>query len=334
MGGFKFRKRQIFLLLAAGVAAVSVNPAAGSDVLLNSIGMKMVLVPAGSFLMGSDETPEQLTKQFSGLEVKWVDGERPRHRVSISKPFFFGIHEVTRGQFSTFCERTGYQTDAEKDDKGGWGCDPRWRKQVFQKPGYSWKRCGFKQDEHHPAVNLSWNDAVAFCAWLTQREGVRYRLPTEAEWEYACRAGSETRYINGNDPEGLILVGNVRDQSVTETVPALETPSGFKRRLSLHRMTGGKLSPNPLGLFDMHGNAWEWCSDWYDADYYAKSPAVGRLAPSQERNGLARWLLVAASRHCPLGIPFVLPRGTICCDTGFRIMREHILDAKSTAEGK
>lgn len=128
---------------------------------------------------------------------------------------------------------------------------------------------------------MSWNDAVAFCEWLSRKEGRTYRLPTEAEWEYACRAGTTTAYQHGDDPEDLVLVGNVADG----TFKAFKAK--FPQRTTINARDDyiftapvGKFRPNDFGLHDMHGNVGEWCADWYDAKYYANSPSADPAGPS------------------------------------------------------
>ena len=122
--------------------------------------------------------------------------EHPQHRVRITQAFYLGTHHVTVGQFRRFVADDDYKTDAEKDGKGGFGTDDEghWAR----KPEYTWRNPGFAQTDEHPVVNVSWNDATAFCQWLSRKEGNTYRLPTEAEWEYAYRywftPGS--RYLN------------------------------------------------------------------------------------------------------------------------------------------
>ena len=126
-------------------------------------------------------------------------------------------------------------------------------------------------------VNVSWNDAVAFCKWLSKKESKTYRLPTEAEWEYACRAGTTTRYYSGDDPETLAKVGNVADATFE---------AEFHRGYSIRAGDGyvftapvGSFNPNAFGLYDMHGNARQWCADWYGAEYYAASPRDDPTGP-------------------------------------------------------
>ena len=186
----------------------------------NTIGMKLVLIPAGDFMMGSRETPEELVRAVGGKQA-WFTDEQPSHRVRITKPFYLGTHEVTRGQFRQFIDDSGHQTDAEKgDSKGIYVVESVEGKAKMRfDPEGSWRKVGFEQTDEHPVVGVSWNDATAFCKWLSRKESKTYRLPTEAEWEYACRAGSTTHYFNGDDPEDLALIGNVADAKAKAQFP-------------------------------------------------------------------------------------------------------------------
>jgi formylglycine-generating enzyme required for sulfatase activity len=185
-----------------------------------------------------------------------------------------------------------YQTEAEKDGQGGHGYAAKsngnyeWK----QDPKYSWRDPGFEQGDSHPVVNVSWNDAVAYCNWLSKKEdlpeyyrigantvsiqgGRGYRLPTEAEWEYACRAGTTTAYCHGNNDEGLAQVGNIADSTVKKKfnweAGPISASDGFATTAPV-----GNFRANGFGLYDMHGNVWEWCWDGYAADFYDKSPSV------------------------------------------------------------
>jgi formylglycine-generating enzyme len=139
----------------------------------------------------------------------------------------------------------------------------------------------------HPVVNVSWNDAVAFCQWLSRKEGKTYRLPTEAEWEYACRAGTITRYCCGDDPETLVSFGNVADAAAKKKYPdwthVIKGNDGY-----VFTSRVGSFQPNPFGLYDMHGNAWQWCADWYDPKYYANSPAGDPKGPASGQSRVLR----------------------------------------------
>src|SRR5207248_1432942 len=115
-----------------------------------------------------------------------------KHKVRITRPFYLGKDVVTRGQFRRFVEATSYKTEAETDGQGGWGWNKETKQYEGRDPKYTWQFNGFEETDEHPVVNVSWNDAKAFLAWLNEQEtvaGWTYRLPTEAEWEYACRAG-------------------------------------------------------------------------------------------------------------------------------------------------
>ncbi|MFC1596728.1 formylglycine-generating enzyme family protein [Planctomycetota bacterium] len=234
------------------------------------VPLEMVLIPAGAFVMGDN---------------RGLDDEKPVHEVTITKSFYLGRYEVTIEQFRRFVEVTGYATDAERGTgfQGAFGWNPD-RMQFKMNEKYSWRNTGFAQSDAHPAVNVSWSDAMAFCKWLGRKEGTAYRLPTEAEWEYACRAGTTTRYSHGNDSEGLAKVGNVADATFEAQYPELK---GLVKASDGYAYTSpaGSFLPNPFGLYDMHGNVWEWCADWYDPEHYAKSPTdnPGGPATGEER---------------------------------------------------
>ncbi len=233
----------------------------------NSIGMLLVPIPAGEFMMGSRLSAAELAKRF-GLPAdaaELFEDEHPRHRVTLTKPFHLGATEVTIGQFRQFVLAESYRTEAETDGKGGIGFKTATGK-IEQNPKYSWKNSGFAQTDDHPVVNVSWNDSQAFCKWLSAKEGVTYRLPTEAEWEYACRAGTTTMYQTGDDLEGLVSVGNVLDASAKAKFTEIPIPASFFLKASdgyAFTAPVGGFRANPWGVHDMHGNVFEWCQDWY-----------------------------------------------------------------------
>jgi formylglycine-generating enzyme required for sulfatase activity len=208
----------------------------------NAAGMRLVLVPPGSFLMGSpDEEIRQLLRQAtSDNDAAYVRAEAQRE-VVIPEPFYLSATEVTVGQFRRFVEdtRPRYVTLAERE--GGWGWHPRdgWRRLK----GCSWENADqLRLRDDHPVVNVTWHEAVAFCRWLTDRTGSVCRLPTEVEWEFACRAGGAGRWSFGDDEERLRRYAwTVRDSGGVPQPVATEK------------------CPNALGLFDMHGNMLEWC---------------------------------------------------------------------------
>jgi formylglycine-generating enzyme required for sulfatase activity/WD40 repeat protein len=231
---------------------------AAEFVTTTAAAIRLRRIPAGEFLMGSPDS-----------DVDASADEKPQHSVRITEPFYLGVTEVTRGQFRQFVDETGYRTEAETNGEGGNGWNEE--KKTFERaPRFNWLRPGFEQTDEHPVVNVSWNDAMAFCRWLSGKERRTYRLPTEAEWEYACRAGTETRFSFGGDENVLGLYAWFAANSASETHPV-----GLKR-------------PNSLGLYDMHGNAWEWCLDGYDADYYKRSPRVDPPGPFQPERRVIR----------------------------------------------
>ncbi len=210
--------------------------------------------------MGSKESAEETAAFFNktyGTNIFTADNfkdEHPQHRVRITRPFYLGTYHVTRGQFRQFIADTRYKTDAEKGGKpGALGLNPDTKKFGFDKK-YCWRNAGFEQTDEHPVVGVSWNDAVAFCEWLSRKEGKAYRLPTEAEWEYACRAGTTTRYSSGDDPETLAKVGNVPDATYRAKFPddknTIKASDGY-----VFTSPVGSFRPNAFGLYDMQGNA-------------------------------------------------------------------------------
>jgi len=239
----------------------------------NSLGMTLVRIEPGSFLMGSTKQQiDQLMRLFPESKREWFEGEQPQHRVDITRPYLLGIHQVTVGQFPRFVEESRHQTEAEEGGKGSYVWDAK--KGAWQlDPAKNWRNPGFSQTDDHPVVCVSHNDAVAFCQWLStkeKKEGRTYRLPWEAEWEYACRAGTNALFVISNDPEDLVKIGNVADASAKQKFPdwnCVKGNDGF-----VYTAPVGSLAPNAWGLYDMIGNVWEWCADWYDEKYYASSP--------------------------------------------------------------
>ncbi len=207
--------------------------------LTNSLGMALVRIEADSFLMGTTKDQvDQLMRLFPDSKREWFDNEQPQHPVKISRPFYLGIHEVTQGQYQAVM-----------------GDNPS----------------NFKGSDDLPVEKMSWVDAVKFCNKLSEREkrtpfyrivgteatvvgGNGYRLPTEAEWEYACRARSTTLYPFGDDADKLDAHAWYSSNADSKTHPV------------------GQKLPNAWGLHDMLGNVWEWCADGYDEKYYASSP--------------------------------------------------------------
>jgi formylglycine-generating enzyme required for sulfatase activity len=222
-------------LAVAGLLAAGDDPKQPAPTLTNSLGMKLALIPAGKFQMGSPADEEER------------DRDEAQHEVVITKPFYLGVHEVTQGQY---------------------------QKVMNNNPSFFNSTRGGSPD--HPAENVQWKHATEFCERLSalaeeKKAGRRYRLPTEAEWEYACRAGTTTSFhygkslsakqanFDGNFPYGGADKG-----------PHLRQPAKV-----------GLYQPNGFGLYDMHGNVSEWCADYYDKDYYQNSPKEDPKGPAK-----------------------------------------------------
>jgi len=249
----------------------------------------IVLVPGGTFWMGiSDDERDraiedcktELTKHAASC-TGWVLTEQPRHQVTLD-PFSLDPYEVTNRQFERFVQATGYQTTAEK--KGT--AEVRVAGQGWQETkGVTWRHPEAGPDvfasgrAEHPVVNVSWHDAEAYCRWAGKR------LPTEAEFEYATRAGTQTIYWWGNFSPGTRQVANVADESARTILPVIL--AGYDDGY-LTTAPVGSYEANPFGLFDMTGNVAEWTADWYDGLYYRKSPERNPTGPSSGDSRMIR----------------------------------------------
>jgi formylglycine-generating enzyme required for sulfatase activity len=206
-------------------------PQEDAKAITNSIGMKLARIAPGKFVMGSpaDEVHR--------------NADETQHEVAITKPFYLSVHEVTQGQYQKVM-----------------GVNPSF----FSKNGGGKQRVENKDTADYPVERVSWLDAVEFCKKLSAKEGKTYRLPTEAEWEYACRAGTKTVFHVGNDFNSNLA--NINGLSYSSY--------GKEEAGPFHRSTVkvGGYKVNDFGLYDMHGNVQEWCADWYADDYYKNSP--------------------------------------------------------------
>lgn len=199
----------------------------------NSMGMPFIPIPAGKFLMGAPENDPQ-ARAF----------EKPQHEVTITHPFMLGKFEVTQADWQSVLQEEPYSRDRSNP--------------FYTLPGMAERLT----KPNHPAT-VSWNDTQEFIAALNKKEGGNfYRLPTEAEWEYAARAGTTTNYSFGDSSRDLGRYAWYGENFETGG----HHPVGLKE-------------PNPWGLHDMHGNVWEWVQDWYDPDYYSISPPIDPQGP-------------------------------------------------------
>ncbi|MES2126268.1 MAG: SUMF1/EgtB/PvdO family nonheme iron enzyme [Pseudomonadota bacterium] len=222
-------------------------------------GPQLVLIPTGRFQMGSPEH-ERKKAMDAGSQKAWVERETPQRWVGIEESFALGRYPVTVGEWREFVQATGWETHGE----------------------VNWEDPGFKQNDLHPVVGVSWEDAQRYLAWLRQQTGQPYRLPSEAEWEYACRAGTKTAFSFG-DTISTDLANYDGNYSYNGS-----PPGDFRKGTS----RVGTFLPNPWGLYDMHGNVWEWVQDVVH-DTYEGAPISGR--PWEEGGDQGRRILRGGS---------------------------------------
>lgn len=227
---------------------------------------EMVLIPPGRFTMG-------IPKAESDRE-KAVDDDndaRPQHDVTIRAGFWLGRYPVTRGEFAAFVADTGHETTGGafgwSEAKRGWE----------HSDSFDWHTPGFAQTDRDPVVCVNHADTEVYAAWLSRQTGKRYRLPSEAEWEYAARAGTTTARFWGDERNGARAYANVADRSLAKQLKTKATRDHFLPWDDGYPFTSpvGSFRPNPFGLFDMLGNVWEWMADhWHDT--YDDAPDDGR----------------------------------------------------------
>jgi formylglycine-generating enzyme required for sulfatase activity len=255
-------------------------------VITNSIAMKLVLIPAGEFMMGSAESVEEIARSFKMKSTTLLRDEYPRHRVRLSQPYYLSVQELTRLQYE----------------------------QLF--PWHPIMGPRHSEGPSCPVVMVGWQRAVEFCNKLSalpeeKAAGRVYRLPTEAEWEHACRAGSTTRYAFGDDADNLKDYACFDDNSDRGPNPV------------------GRKPANAWGLFDMHGNVWEWCADRWAGDYYAQSPVDNPTGPASGTSRVIRggsW--TDPAEECLSSSRDRCRAATIFNDIGFRVA----LDAAAKGE--
>ncbi len=261
------------------------------------VGLELSFVPAGSFRMGSP------------LNEAGRDDDETPHWVTLAQPFWIADKEVTQLQYARFVAETGYVTDAEKT-----GSSQVWENSQWQeKAGVTWRDSGGPGDGSldRPVVHVSWNDAAAFCEWLSRRTGKTFRLPTEAEWEYAARAGTTTAAYAGEL--------TIRDSC---DVPELEEIAWYCGNSAAQTHPVGEKRPNAWGLYDMLGNAMEWVADWSGA--YEDGPATDPRGPDSGHFRLRRGgSAFFSARGCRAADRGKLDAGEHYGFLGFRVVRAH-----------
>lgn len=229
---------------ASGKSDPAKSPATLVLDLGGGVKLELVRIPAGKFTMG-------LSKAERTVDDR-PDEHLPRE-ATIPEDFYLGKFEVTRGQYRRFIEASGHKS-------GGGGSGWNVKRREFDYGRYSWDKPGFEQTDEHPAVCIPWRDAVAFCKWLAATTGREARLPTDAEWEYACRAGTTTRFSWGDKLDDAKTQANLADRTLKARFNKLLGNPAWDDGFAF---TGpvGSFKPNAFGLHDMHGNATEWCND-------------------------------------------------------------------------
>ncbi len=274
-----------------------------------------VLIPGGEFTMGSPEGEFGRAEKKSIYKKYGFEYSETQHQVRVST-FYMSKYAVTVAEFRKFVAATGYRTDAEKGGFSTIIAD----NQLKKEEGVNWRdgvsgKVRPQSEENHPVLHVSWYDAVAYCNWMTAKTGKTYRLPTEAEREYACRAGTTTPFNTG---ESLTAVQSNNSGNYPYN-------NKSKRVFRENTVSVSSFAPNAWGLYNMHGNVYECCSDWFGDKYYEECKSKGIVEnPPGPETGLLRvirggsWMNYARACRSAYRIGFIPDYGNSL--VGFRLV--------------
>ncbi|MCA9009410.1 MAG: formylglycine-generating enzyme family protein [Planctomycetaceae bacterium] len=284
-------------LLVIGVFSLEVLLSASlsvaADPLIIDLGggvsIELLRIPAGEFLQGSAESENGR------------DADETPHEVTLTKGFFLGKTPVTVGQFHRFVSETNYRTESETGTSGGFGVV---NGQLEQRPQFNWRNPGYVQSDEHPVTIITFGDANEFLKWLSKKAQREMLLPTESQWEYACRAGTTSMYYNGDDDAAIDAIGWHQKNSGVSAMPV------------------GQKQPNAFGLLDMSGNVYQWCRDVYN-----NYPTETLIDPLQElppqgdklRNVLRGGSWMRPTKRCRSAARYRATPGTRNAENGFRV---------------
>jgi formylglycine-generating enzyme required for sulfatase activity len=312
MKNFLMRMAMGLVLSAAAACALAAAPVAMQDDLQKlapgtvfrdcEVCPDMVVLAPGTFRMGSPAT-----------ETTRMDREGPVQTITFTRPFAVGKFEITRGEFARFVQETNREMG---------GCNAWDGATLEYAAGKNWREPGFAQTDSDPVVCVNWQDANAYGQWLAQKSGKSYRLPSEAEWEYAARAGNPRTRPWGDNANEACRYANVADQTAKKSVRG--GASWFVHECEdgkVYTAPVGSFQPNAFGLHDMIGNAWEWAGDCWNASL------VGAPADGATRNGdCTRRMVRGASWQSYPGLARSAMRARAepdnrSADYGFRVVR-------------
>jgi formylglycine-generating enzyme required for sulfatase activity len=245
--------------------------------------LELMEIPGGTFTMGTkDEEIERLVKKFGWEGFR---SERPQHRVTVSS-FYMGRYPITQAQWRAVASRTDLKVERDLNPDPSYFKDPPkppLESEASDSPPFEGARGGSPTRWDRPVERVNWYDAVEFCARLSKLTGKEYRLPSEAEWEYACRAGTTTPFHFGET-----ITGELANYDASRTYA--DEPKGEYRE---ETTPVGQFPPNAFGLYDMHGNVWEWCLDPWHKNYQGEPPRDGSVWDEDNNDNRYQSLLVS-----------------------------------------